>query len=180
MPGTGRDLGGRAASAFWLARCLESTEHIQESITLDSRTVNRQIMESEGVRFKAARLSLGLTLQAVAQKIGYSFGTISGVENGHDVPSKRLRSLLVEFLNVNESWLQTGKGEMFAVAKRVAARQAKSRIHHVITNDETDFVLDLQFRDFKKSLRKMPPSERAKAVSRFLKATESPDAKDAF
>jgi transcriptional regulator with XRE-family HTH domain len=68
-------------------------------------------MESENIRLKDVRFILGLTLKDVASAIGYSIGAISGVENGHDTPSPRLRRSLVEFYRINDEWLRTGKGE---------------------------------------------------------------------
>ncbi len=70
-------------------------------------------MESEGARFKKARKSLGFTLQLLSELTDFSVSTISGVENGQDRPSKRLRALLIEKLDINEPWLRTGKGQMF-------------------------------------------------------------------
>ena len=69
-------------------------------------------MESEGQRFKLAREEFHFTLRDVALMTGYSVSTISGVENGHDRPSKRLRQLLTDRLGINEEWLRTGKGQM--------------------------------------------------------------------
>lgn len=86
-------------------------------------------MDSEHSRLKHARELKGLTLQQLAAKIGYSVGTISGIENGHDKPSKRLKAVLLSALNLNQDWLATGKGQPFAVrAERpdVADRKAAS------------------------------------------------------
>jgi transcriptional regulator with XRE-family HTH domain len=72
-------------------------------------------MESENSRLKRARELKGLTLQQLAAKIGYSVGTISGIENGHDKPSKRLRVVLLSSLSLNEEWLASGRGKPFEV-----------------------------------------------------------------
>jgi len=74
-------------------------------------------MDSENARFKQARDAAGVTLEELAASTGYSIGTISGVENGHDAPSKRLRSELIRQLEINESWLTKGSGEMFAPSR---------------------------------------------------------------
>jgi len=78
-------------------------------------------MVSENERFREARLKVGLTLHELAGKIGYSVGAISGVENSHDQPSKRLRQRLVEALGLDEDWLRSGQGEMFKKRSQVVS-----------------------------------------------------------
>jgi len=58
--------------------------------------------KSEGDQFKKARKRLGLTLQDLVAKTGYSLSTISRVENGHDAPSKRLRAALNKHLQLSQ------------------------------------------------------------------------------
>jgi transcriptional regulator with XRE-family HTH domain len=82
-------------------------------------------MDSEGPRFREARLALELTLQDLHKITEYSISTLSGVEHGHDRPSKRLRSLLIHCLDINEEWLKSGRGNMF---RSGTAREALSRI----------------------------------------------------
>ncbi len=77
-------------------------------------------MESEGARLKRAREARKLTLRSVAFLTDYSIGTISGVENGHDAPSPRLRSQLIAIYRISESWLKTGVGEMFDKLKEAS------------------------------------------------------------
>ena len=83
-------------------------------------------MESISERLKAAREQAGVTLTQLAERTGYAITTLSGVENGHDQPSKRLLSRWIEALAINESWLKTGQGEVFAgaVPKQVRAQRS--------------------------------------------------------
>lgn len=67
-------------------------------------------------RLKQAREQAGLTLAQLAERTGYAITTLSGVENGHDQPSKRLLPKWIQALAINESWLKTGDGEMFVKA----------------------------------------------------------------
>jgi transcriptional regulator with XRE-family HTH domain len=69
---------------------------------------------SISLRLKRAREQAGVTLAELAGRMGYAITTLSGVENGHDQPSKRLLSRWVQALAINESWLKTGEGEIFA------------------------------------------------------------------
>ena len=65
-------------------------------------------------RLRQAREQSGVTLAQLAERTGYALTTLSGVENGHDQPSKRLLSRWIQALAINESFLKTGEGEIFA------------------------------------------------------------------
>lgn len=84
-------------------------------------------MTSESVlyRLRQARQQTGLTLAQIAESTGYALSTLSSVENGHDQPSKRLLEKWIQALAINESWLKTGEGEVFAAAgtKRIPEQQ---------------------------------------------------------
>jgi transcriptional regulator with XRE-family HTH domain len=82
--------------------------------------------ESVLTRLRQAREKAGLTLADVASTTGYAQTTLSSVENNHDQPSKRLLSKWIQALGINESWLQTGKGEIFAKAVPKQVREQRS------------------------------------------------------
>jgi transcriptional regulator with XRE-family HTH domain len=63
-------------------------------------------------RLKQARQAADLTLREVAASIGFAESTLSGVENGHDVPSDRLLESWIKELKINREWVMTGTGEM--------------------------------------------------------------------
>ena len=69
-------------------------------------------------RIKKLRKALGLTQQEFADKIGSVQNTITGYETGRRAPSNQVIALLVREFNVNETWLRTGEGEMFAPVSR--------------------------------------------------------------
>lgn len=73
-------------------------------------------MDTISSRLRQAREQAGVTLAELAERTGYAVTTLSGVENGHDQPSKRLLPKWIQALAINESWLKTGEGEMFAKA----------------------------------------------------------------
>lgn len=73
-------------------------------------------LASISLQLKQAREQAGVTLAQLAERTGYAVTTLSGVENGHDQPSKRLLSRWIQALAINESWLRTGEGEIFAKA----------------------------------------------------------------
>jgi transcriptional regulator with XRE-family HTH domain len=68
----------------------------------------------------------GLTLADVASATGYAQTTLSSVENHHDQPSKRLLSKWIQALAINEAWLNTGEGEIFAKAVSKQPREQRS------------------------------------------------------
>ena len=70
-------------------------------------------MEYMGDRVKLIRKALGLTQEQLAQRLGVGKTALSMIETGKSRLSSRNRNILVQDLNVNPSWLESGRGEMF-------------------------------------------------------------------
>ena len=66
-----------------------------------------------GERLKLIRKALGLTQEQLAQRLGVGKTALSMIETGKARLSSRNRNILVQELNVNPEWIETGKGEMF-------------------------------------------------------------------
>ena len=66
-----------------------------------------------GERLKLIRKTLGLTQEQLAQRLGVGKTALSMIETGKSRLSSRNRNILVQDLNVNPSWLESGRGEMF-------------------------------------------------------------------
>ncbi|MDO4757865.1 MAG: S24 family peptidase [Rikenellaceae bacterium] len=64
-------------------------------------------------RVKLIRKQLGWTQEQLAQRLGVGKAALSMIETGKAGLSMRNRNILVQELNVNPDWLETGKGEMF-------------------------------------------------------------------
>ena len=64
-------------------------------------------------RLKRAREVAGVTLDELAKRTGYALTTLSGVENGHDRPSRRLVEKWIEALQLEKGWVESGTGEVF-------------------------------------------------------------------
>ena len=67
-------------------------------------------------RIKKLRKALDLTQQEFADRIGIKRNTIANYESGRNEPIDSVISLICREFNVNEKWLRTGEGEMFAPA----------------------------------------------------------------
>ena len=67
-------------------------------------------------RIKKIRRMLDLTQQEFASRIGIKRNTIAKYEAGRNEPIDSVISLICREFNVNEKWLRTGEGEMFAPA----------------------------------------------------------------
>lgn len=65
-------------------------------------------------RIKELRKHLSLTAEEFARRIGVARSTISGIETGARIPSNQLITSICREYNVNEQWLRTGEGTMFA------------------------------------------------------------------
>ncbi len=83
------------------------------------------ILASIPLRLRKVREQAGVTLAQLAERTGYAVTTLSGVENGHDQPSKRLLSRWIQALAISESWLKTGEGEPFAKAAPTQGREQR-------------------------------------------------------
>ena len=67
-----------------------------------------------GERIKELRKSSGLTLEKFGAKICITAQSVSAIEKGINTPADRTISLICREFHVNEDWLRTGTGEMFA------------------------------------------------------------------
>ena len=66
-----------------------------------------------GERVKLIRKELKLTQEQLAQRLGIGKAALSMIETGKCGLSTRNKNILVQDLNVNPEWLDSGKGEMF-------------------------------------------------------------------
>lgn len=64
-------------------------------------------------RLKLIRKELNLTQESLAQKLGIGKSALSMIETGRAALSERNKNILVQELNLNPDWLETGEGEMF-------------------------------------------------------------------
>ena len=69
-------------------------------------------------RISKVRKESGLTQEKFAEKIGLTQNFVWMIEKGHRVPSNRTISDICRTFHVNETWLRTGEGEMFASMSR--------------------------------------------------------------
>lgn len=66
-----------------------------------------------GDRIKEVRKALNLTQQGFADKIGLKRNSVAIIETGRETSDQTIFAICREF-RVNETWLRTGEGEMFA------------------------------------------------------------------
>ena len=69
---------------------------------------------TENDRIKEARKSLGLTQDKFGERLGVGRSAISNIEAGSRGVTDQLRLSVCREFNVNEDWLRTGEGSMFA------------------------------------------------------------------
>jgi transcriptional regulator with XRE-family HTH domain len=65
-----------------------------------------------GERIKELRLKHKLTQKEFGNIINVSYGHISNIEKGKDIPSERLLDLIILKFPVSEKWLKYGRGTM--------------------------------------------------------------------
>ena len=64
-------------------------------------------------RIRQARQALNMSQTAFSKAIYVSSGYTAEIENGHRLANDRIIRLICLTFGVNETWLKTGKGEMF-------------------------------------------------------------------
>ncbi len=65
-------------------------------------------------RVKLIRKQLGWTQEQLAQRLGIGKAALSMIETGKAGLSSRNRNILIQDLNVNPEWLESGHGPMFS------------------------------------------------------------------
>lgn len=64
-------------------------------------------------RLRSIRKELSLTQENLARVLGIGKSALSMIETGKASLSERNKNILVQELNVNPDWLETGEGPMF-------------------------------------------------------------------
>lgn len=101
-------------------------------------------------RIKKLRKTLNLTQQEFADRISISRGAVATYEVGRNEPIDAVIASICREFNVSETWLRTGKGEMFA--PETAFDLGGYARQHGMTDLETDILkayldLDVDMRD---------------------------------
>ena len=65
-------------------------------------------------RIRAVRKALKLNQEEFAERLGMQGGALSMIEVGDNAITEKNIKLICMLFNVNENWLRTGRGEMFA------------------------------------------------------------------
>ena len=80
-------------------------------------------------RIRKIRRESDLTQQEFADRLKIGRNNIAGYETGKRSPSDAVISLICREFNVNESWLRTGEGEMFAPAPNTEMELLAKKYH---------------------------------------------------
>ena len=80
-------------------------------------------------RIRKIRRESDLTQQEFADRLKIGRNNIAGYETGKRSPSDAVISLICREFNVNETWLRTGEGEMFAPAPNTEMELLAKKYH---------------------------------------------------
>ena len=122
-----------------------------------------------GERIKKLRKTLDLTQEEFAYHIGVKRNTIATYEINRSTPIDAVIFLICREFNVNEDWLFTGTGEMFA-PKSSEAMEALARERELT---ESDRILIEKFLSLKPESR-LAVSEYILEVAAALSGSETP------
>jgi transcriptional regulator with XRE-family HTH domain len=76
--------------------------------------MEQQYIEKSNHRIKVLRKALNMTQVSFSQVISLSSGYLASIETEKRRVNNRLIKLICSSFNVNEQWLRSGNGEMFA------------------------------------------------------------------
>lgn len=74
-----------------------------------------------GNRLRILRKELGITQEELGRRLGIGKPAISMIETGKQALSERNKNILVQDINVNPDWLETGRGAVFSAPPDVSA-----------------------------------------------------------
>jgi Zn-dependent peptidase ImmA (M78 family)/DNA-binding XRE family transcriptional regulator len=118
-----------------------------------------------GVRIKMARTAAGLSLRALAGKVGVSAMAISKYENGKDIPGSGVLIRLSEALGVNEDYFFRTIDVNLSkphYRKRVTLPKKQEKRIHEQTRDWLERYLELEEIIGERQVFVMPPEEKRK------------------
>lgn len=84
------------------------------------------VEEKIGQRLMKIRVDNGMKQKDFAEALGMSCSSVSRMEKGDFIPSKRTKMLICNKFGVNKEWLETGKGEIYTKEKRASLSNLKS------------------------------------------------------
>ncbi len=79
--------------------------------------------------------ALGLSLNTMSKELGFTPSYLSRVISGKNSFTPRLVNLICSTYDVSETWLRTGKGEMFVSVKETDSTQATLNFVKSVLND---------------------------------------------
>lgn len=88
-------------------------------------------------RIKEVRTKLKITQQEFADRIGCSRSGLANYEVGRNEPINSVIVAICREFNVNEEWLRTGRGEMFAPVNR--DKEIEAFMDTVMKSESADF-----------------------------------------
>lgn len=112
-------------------------------------------------RVKELRLSLSLTQQEFADRLGIKRNTIAKYETGLNNPTDSVVALICKTWNVNPDWLKEGKGEMY-LSSPMDALEAYCKENN-LGREEAIFL-----RDFVS----LPPTQRRSMLEFMVKVVD--------
>ena len=112
-------------------------------------------------RVKELRLSLSLTQQEFADRLGIKRNTIAKYETGLNNPTDSVVALICKTWNVNLEWLKEGKGEMY-LSSPMDALEAYCKENN-LGREEAIFL-----RDFVS----LPPAQRRSMLEFMVKVVD--------
>lgn len=136
-------------------------------------------------KIKIIRKSLGLTQAEFAQPLGVSGGQISAIELGRSKPSDTLTNFLRRHYNINDTWWDTGEGEMFQRPPDVTNLQyvlppqpgETAEDNEKIVNDALRRIYGWDVAEAISTLTALPRSARMKILAQMFEAIEKEDEK---
>ena len=93
-------------------------------------------------RLKGLRQDKGVTADEAADAVGIARATLSGYENGHDMPGRDTAKALADYYGKSLDWLLTGQGDPNPTALQDRTAEVARRFDSLSPSDK-DMVENL-------------------------------------
>lgn len=121
-----------------------------------------------GDRLKLLRKALNLSQKEFADRLGIRNATISNYEIGRNEPVDSVYRLIVREFRVNEAWLRSGEGEMFASDDRAVIDRLREALPNLI--DDAARVVEM--------FAELPVRQQEQAIEFLRRISEELTEKD--
>lgn len=122
-------------------------------------------MNGIGERIRKLRKAQHLRQSDFGEMIGVSASYVSGLESGREIPTKKVKMLICEKMNINMEWLEAGTGDVAPIfLKLVQVGDKYVSIQRNGSYERMGFLISIAVAQFAEELTQKMAEEIAKEM----------------